>query len=146
MDDRKVVVFAVLLILISMISFNFDKITGQVTSSDYVSSISVNPQSIVSGGVISVTVNPGREGINQKLVFYFADTGLRIANMDINVCRSYKCFEEVTVNQRFYLDNFDDFDEEVQVYVEGYDRYKEQPIRVYFTVSPIYLTDGPRIR
>lgn len=128
MNDRKILILAFFLILISFFSFNYSKITGNVVSEDFVSSLSVNPKSLDSGDVISIKIIPGQAGVDSEIKFYRASGELRISTLSANVCKYSKCYEKSVINKRVYLDSG-------SYYVWIKDVYTDRPIMAQFTIN-----------
>ena len=87
--------FVILLLIIT--SINFGGITGKAILDKSETEIMVTPSVINPGGLISVFVSPGPDGINEKISFYQAEDNLRKISLG-GSCSDYKCFNDVNLN------------------------------------------------
>ena len=98
--NNRVLVAVILLIFVTLLSFNVDTITGSSTKDNKNPSVSVSPKVIELGtrGLgtrLTVTVRSGEKGVNEKAVLRDAE-GFKKADMH-NACEkynNYKCYSE----------------------------------------------------
>ena len=133
MKDNYVIFISVLILLVGAISFNYGGLTGNAVK-DYISNIEVNPGNLINNGVLSITIEPGKAGIRPDLNIY-TESGLRIANLHMRVCKYSKCYDPVVLNKRINLGDFD-FRGKFGFYIEGEDIFYNRPVRTYFTIKP----------
>ena len=104
--NNKVLLAAILLIFVTLLSFNIDSITGLSTRSTQRSSVSVTPKVIEAGQRITVSVISGSLGVNEKACIF--DSNSRVACTN-TVCndnpqkenRHYKCSSSKTDSIKF---------------------------------------------
>ena len=95
--DNKILVITIFIVLILFIfSFPFG-ITGAATANIAKTTIQISPKAVTPGEIIYVTINPGPEGVNEKINFYQAEDNLRKISIN-KLCNDYKCFESSTVS------------------------------------------------
>ena len=88
--NNRVLVAAILLIFVTLLSFNLDTITGLSTKDKNTPSVSVSPKVIQAGTRVTVTAWTGKPGINEKACLY--DSSVRVSCTE-NVCQgNYKCY------------------------------------------------------
>ena len=89
--NNRVLVGAVLLIFVTLLSFNLDTITGLSTQNKInTPSVSVSPKVIQAGNRLTVSAWTGKLGINEKACLY--DSSVRVSCTE-NVCQgNYKCY------------------------------------------------------
>ena len=95
--NNKILLGAILLIFITLISFNVNTITGDLTKEGKkVPSVTVSPKIAVPGERLTVSVWTGADGINQKACLY--DENSRVSctsrvcsDSPENLDRAYKC-------------------------------------------------------
>lgn len=93
--SNKILVAAVLLIFVTLLSFNLDTITGSSTKEKQVRSVSVSPSVVEGGSRVTVTAYTGKLGMNKQACLY--DSNSRVA-CTYQACdenqdnRAYKCY------------------------------------------------------
>ena len=134
MENKNVLIGAVLIILVAMLSFNLD-MTGQAIKT--ATKVSVSPSIVDAGDVIDITVTPGKEGVEKQFDIYC--NGLRKAK-DLNLCEldsnerdAKTCFSEQTYR---YLIRTDEKSGECYAeftVISSFDNVLEK-VRGYFTI------------
>ena len=99
--DNKILFGAILIILIAMLSLNFnDLITGNV-SKESVSKVIVSPSEVARGEVITVEVTPGPEGVYNRWAWIYnvRDGGdLRLTGTAKRMCGNQAvCYDPLTI-------------------------------------------------
>jgi hypothetical protein len=96
--NNKILLGAILLIFMTIISFNINTITGDLTKEGKkVPSVTVSPKVVVPGERVTVSVWTGADGINERACLY--DDNSRVActnrvcsDSPENLDRAYKCY------------------------------------------------------
>lgn len=145
--NTRILLYALVVLMIGAISFNFTNTTGKVVSGSN-TIITVSPKIIKAGEPIYINVKPGKQGVLKEIEFYRADKDLRLGGKSADVCRSSKCFEASTVkyNVERIWDNNDKWgltETSRDYYVRVYDIYTGKWVRSYFTVNRYYEAAGP---
>ena len=104
MENKNVLIGAVLIILVALLAFNLD-ITGQATKGA-MTSISVSPTTIRAGDSLSVSIIPGSNGAEEKLYIYAQDEDGNLMRKEdgFNYCRGSgaTCTKAVTFSYLTY--------------------------------------------
>lgn len=94
--DNKILLGAILIILITLVSFNFGDITGKVVKEGTV--VSISPATVTAGDYITVYVKPGSKGVESSAYFYRID-GTRIP-ATVKLCGESRCTKETTIRYK----------------------------------------------
>ena len=86
--DNKVLLGSVLIILLAIISINFDGITGAATF-DSNTNLYISPNVVSPGDRIYITISAPGAGVNKKAEFYHLADNLKVGSIDI--CKSSGC-------------------------------------------------------
>ncbi|MEK6952905.1 MAG: hypothetical protein AABX29_07875 [Nanoarchaeota archaeon] len=144
MDEKKVILLAVLILIISLISFNLGSgITGGAVSNTK-TQIILDKNSVTEGGTIKVTVMPGSKGIANSAVkpttpMYlevYRELGGRVNSVKLKVCDQKRCFvQKGTPYLKIPADIIKDKNiQSARYYISGFDVGTGQEVRSYFTV------------
>ncbi len=99
MENKNILLGAVLILLIALVTFNLD-ITGKV-SNPVITKITVEPTTVQQGDKITITVTPGEKGARKNLYFMVGNYRRMISNLfckEQNKNRSSgKCFNPETM-------------------------------------------------
>lgn len=88
--NNRVLVAVILLIFVTLLSFNLNTITGSLTKDKNVPYVSISPKLIDAGQRITVSVRTGKLGINDKACIYDDSSRKSCTNA---VCDgNYKCY------------------------------------------------------
>ena len=106
--DTKILLMAVVIILVALVSFNFNDITGRIISNSEVTTLAVSPTKIDFGPndiakMITIRVSPGFNGINKKIMMHRVETGgydSQITSETANICTDSLCYDDVTISYR----------------------------------------------
>ena len=137
-QGNKILIWAVFILLIAIISFNFTGMTGEITRSK-VTTVRLDKTYVMPGKFIALTVMPGSKGVEQGIDVYRADTDRRYKQSAAQVCRRYKCEDISTVKFKI-IDSF----EPGTYYFRLADLYSKDYVKAYFTVGVLYEPAGPR--
>ncbi len=88
--NNRVLIGAVLLIFVTLLSFNLDTITGLSTKDKNIPSVSISPKVVQPGSRITVTVWTGKLGMNEKACLY--DSNARVSCTNNACAGNYKCY------------------------------------------------------
>ncbi|MFH1591915.1 MAG: hypothetical protein ABIB47_00940 [Candidatus Woesearchaeota archaeon] len=103
MDNRKVLLFAVLVILLALVGLNFKGITGKQLGGGVVIELSptdVDCRRQDSSKIIYVFVDAGSVGVDQKFYMHRADDGTRVGGSSDNLCPQSICTGAHSKNYR----------------------------------------------
>ncbi|MEK6937096.1 MAG: hypothetical protein AABW58_03430 [Nanoarchaeota archaeon] len=92
--NNRVLVAVILLIFVTLLSFNIDTISGFQTKSLEGPSVTITPKVVKPGERITVEVISGKHGVNEKACLY--DHNSRVA------CTNTVCNQEQERNNRHY--------------------------------------------
>ena len=97
--DNKILFGAILIILIAMLSLNFNNILTGNVSKESVSKVVVSPNEVTRGEVITVEVTPGPEGVyNRWAWIYNAEKDLRLTGTAKRMCGNQAvCYDPLTI-------------------------------------------------
>lgn len=94
--NNKILLGAILLIFITLLSFNLNTITGDITKEGKkVPSVTVSPKVVAPGERVTASVWTGAGGISKKACIYDHNTRVFCVNRvcsDSPVDRGYKCY------------------------------------------------------
>jgi hypothetical protein len=79
MENKNILLGAVLILLIALVTFNLD-ITGEITKPT-ITKITVQPTTVQQGDKITITVTPGEKGANRNLYFMVGNYRRLISNL-----------------------------------------------------------------
>ena len=98
--NNKILLGAILLIFVTLLSFNINTITGEITKENKkVPSVTVSPKVADAGERVTVSVWTGADGINRKACLYDDNSRVTCTN---RVCSEdtdnsyYKCYSTDT--------------------------------------------------
>ncbi len=92
--NNRVLVAVILLIFVTLLSFNIDSISGYQTKQENKPSVTITPQVVLPGQRITVEVVSSKLGVNEKACLY--DHNSRVA------CTNTVCNQEPNRNNRHY--------------------------------------------
>ncbi len=95
-ENKTLIIAVIIVILLVIVSFKNNGITGLVTSDISNSQLAVSPSIVRVGEPIFITVNPGSEGVNQKLSFYQLEDSLRKRSIDL--CDNPICYDSTSLS------------------------------------------------
>ena len=106
--DTKVLLMAVVIILVALVSFNLNDITGRIINGSEVSTLTVSPTIITFGNndaatMITIGISPGTNGLDKKILMYKVRTGgydTPIDSKTANICTDSICYHDVTIGLR----------------------------------------------
>jgi hypothetical protein len=95
-NDKKIVIGALLILLITMVSFDFLGFTGfNISEDSKVTKIIISPIEIKAGEDLTIKVIPGKSGVNRYINFY---QGTVRKGKSGAICVSgYRCSEPITI-------------------------------------------------
>ncbi|MCX6711605.1 MAG: hypothetical protein NT139_01020 [Candidatus Woesearchaeota archaeon] len=95
-DEKKIVIGALLILLITMVSFNFLGVTGyNINENSKVTRIIVSPTEIKAGQDLTINIIPGKSGVNRYMNFY--EGTIRKGKSGAVCVSSYRCSEPITI-------------------------------------------------
>ncbi|MEK6934249.1 MAG: hypothetical protein AABW46_00040 [Nanoarchaeota archaeon] len=147
MNNKKVIISAVLILLFGLVSYNLSpSITGKNTVNED-SYIIIDKARVEEGGIITVTVLPGSSGIANDdersippvyLDVYRlsdSDIGERVSSPRFKVCDRRTCYDDITRDIRIPSDIIPGFESSQRFYFRGIDGESGEEVRAYFTVT-----------
>lgn len=137
-QENKILVWAVLILLIAIVSFNFTGMTGMGTGGNRITTIILDKTYALPSETITLTIIPGSKGVDTDIDVYKADTDRRYMQSAAQVCRIYKCKDIGTVKFKL-IDSF----EPGTYYFRLYDLYGKEYVNAYFTVGIKYPLPVP---
>ena len=92
--DTKVLLMAVVIILVALVSFNLNDLTGKVTTNNQ-ASITVTPTLLTFAKneavkVLTINLDLGTNVVDQK-VYLYKESGIRVGSESLILCRSSSC-------------------------------------------------------
>lgn len=72
MEKNKVIIAFVVLVLLALIGFNFDEITGKVTTKNLIPSVTAFPSEVKAGEMINIKIKPRDACVDPEVGFYFS--------------------------------------------------------------------------
>lgn len=125
--SSRILIGAIFILVIALVSFNYNSLTGQVIKSKTM--ISITPKVINPGQKIYVTVNPGPKGVYKRACFYQAEDNLR-KGCTYRVCGgSYKCLDTSTFSFSTHA-----WEPGIH-YVKIFDYDLDDYVKAYFTIT-----------
>ena len=137
-QENKVLVWAVFILLIAIVSFNFTGMTGEAVRGE-ITRVELDKTYALPGETITLTVIPGSKGVDTDIDVYRADTDYRYMQSAAQVCRRYKCKDISRVKFKL-IDAF----EPGNYYFRLYDLASKKYVKAYFTVGVLYKPAGPK--
>ncbi len=137
-QENKVLVWAVLILLIAIVSFNFTGITGEAIK-EKTTTVMLDKTYALPSETITLTVIPGSKGVDTDIDVYRADTDYRYMQSAAQVCKRYKCKDISEVKFKL-IDAF----EPGTYYFRLYDLGSKEYVKAYFTVGVLYEPVGPK--
>ncbi len=131
-NEKKIVIGALLILLITMVSFNFLGFTGYNISEDSkITRIIISPKEIRAGEDLTIKIIPGKSGVNRYINFY---QGTIRKGKSGSICVSgYRCSEPITIvyptSSAWEPNNY---------YAQVFDYYSGNYIRADFKVTYPY--------
>ncbi len=138
-QENKILVWAVLILLIAIVSFNFTGMTGE-SIRNKITTVTLDKTYVLPSGTIILNVIPGSKGVDADVDIYRANTDRRYMQAVLSICRRYKCESMSTVKFKV-IDSF----EPGTYYFRLYDIYSKEYVKAYFTVGVLYESTGPKI-
>jgi len=98
--DNKILLIAILIMLVSIFSFSFNEVlTGKVTK-ESVSSVTVKPSEVMRGSIITVNVEPGPNGVDNRWAWVYREgetADRRVAGTAKRMCGTQSvCYDSIT--------------------------------------------------
>lgn len=97
MENKNILLGAVLILLVALVTFNLD-ITGKV-STPSITKITVSPVTVQQGDKITITVTPGEKGARRNLYFWVGNYRRAVTNLFCKdeTQQSNKCLKPETM-------------------------------------------------
>ncbi len=146
MDEKKVILVSLIILLIGFISYKFaPDLTGHSVGNQ-ASLIFIDEDKVMEGGTIKVTIRPGSKGIINEGAYPTSPVYLdlyRVSSVGdgertayrLKVCNHNRCKNKVTTYFRVHSNIISDFSPTQRFYLRGIDGSTGNEIRAYFLVE-----------
>ena len=128
-ENRILLAALAVFVLLIIVSFNNDGITGLAISDVSVTKLEVSPKVVSVGDNVFISVYPGKDGVNEKVSFYQAEDNLRKYSVN-EICNNYVCFKDASFS--FYVPSSWEYG---VYYIQVYDYGIKDFVRVEFTIK-----------